>query len=169
MYQCLFSHFCCYLVSRRFPRKGSWFTFHSHALEKEMASCPLRCSGLENPRDRGAWWAPVSGVAQSRTRLKWLSSSSIDDSLFVTLKSFWMDIKFLVYLFLQYLKYVFHWNKAYYKKSDASLMFSCYKWLIQFFCLNTNMFFPLSLKSSSYTRIYFGVVHFLWVHRAHNL
>ena len=29
---------------------------------------PLQCSCLENPRDRGAWWAAVSGVAQSRTR-----------------------------------------------------------------------------------------------------
>ena len=38
---------------------------------------PLQCSCLENPRDGGAWWAAVSGVAQSRTRLKWLSSSSI--------------------------------------------------------------------------------------------
>ena len=37
---------------------------------------PLRCSCLENPRDRGAWWATIYGVAQSRTRLKWLSSSS---------------------------------------------------------------------------------------------
>ena len=37
---------------------------------------PLQCSCLENPRDRGAWWAPVYGVAQSQTRLKWLSSSS---------------------------------------------------------------------------------------------
>ena len=37
---------------------------------------PFQCSCLENPRDRGAWWASVSGVAQSRTRLKQLSSSS---------------------------------------------------------------------------------------------
>ena len=37
---------------------------------------PLQCSFLENPRDGGAWWAAVYGVAQSRTRLKWLSSSS---------------------------------------------------------------------------------------------
>ena len=37
---------------------------------------PLQCSCLENPRDRGAWWAAVSGVTQSWTRLKWLSSSS---------------------------------------------------------------------------------------------
>ena len=37
---------------------------------------PLQCSCLENPRDGGAWWAAVYGVAQSRTRLKCLSSSS---------------------------------------------------------------------------------------------
>ena len=37
---------------------------------------PLQCSCLENPRDWGAWWAAVYGVSQSRTRLKWLSSSS---------------------------------------------------------------------------------------------
>ena len=36
----------------------------------------LQCSCLENPRDGGAWWAAVYGVAQSRTRLKWLSSSN---------------------------------------------------------------------------------------------
>ena len=98
------------------------FTFHFHALDKEMAphsstlawripwteeparlqcmgslesdtterlpfhfslSCtgegngnPLQCSCLENPRDGGAWWAAVYGVAQSRPRLKRLSSSS---------------------------------------------------------------------------------------------
>ena len=37
---------------------------------------PLQCSCLENPRDGGAWWAAVCGVAQSQTRLKRLSSSS---------------------------------------------------------------------------------------------
>ena len=37
---------------------------------------PLQYSCLENPRDRGAWWAAVYGVAQSQTRLKRLSSSS---------------------------------------------------------------------------------------------
>ena len=42
---------------------------------------PLQCSCLENPRDGGAWWAAVSVVAQSRTRLKWLSSSSSTSSL----------------------------------------------------------------------------------------
>ena len=50
------------------------FTFHFHALEKEMATHSSSC--LENPRDGGIWWASVYGVAQSRTRLKRLSSSS---------------------------------------------------------------------------------------------
>ena len=35
---------------------------------------PLQCSCLENPGDGGDWWAAFYGVAQSRTRLKWLSS-----------------------------------------------------------------------------------------------
>ena len=38
---------------------------------------PLQCSCLENPRDRGAWWAAVYRVAQSRTWLKWCSSTWI--------------------------------------------------------------------------------------------
>ena len=41
---------------------------------------PLQCSCLENPRDGGAWWAAVYGVAQSRTWLKRLSSSSSNAS-----------------------------------------------------------------------------------------
>ena len=41
--------------------------------EGEGNGNPLQCSCLENPRDGGAWWAVVYGVAQSQTRLKWLS------------------------------------------------------------------------------------------------
>ena len=37
---------------------------------------PLQCSCLENPKDGGAWWAAVYGVARSWTRLMRLSSSS---------------------------------------------------------------------------------------------
>ena len=37
---------------------------------------PLQCSCLENPRDGGAWWAAICGVAQSWTRLKRLSSAA---------------------------------------------------------------------------------------------
>ena len=42
---------------------------------------PLQCSCLENPRDEGAWWAAVYAVAQSWTRLKWLSSSMIEKAI----------------------------------------------------------------------------------------
>jgi len=37
---------------------------------------PLQYSCLENPRDGGAWWAAVCGVAQSQTQLKRLGNSS---------------------------------------------------------------------------------------------
>ena len=46
---------------------------------------PLQGSCLENPRDRGAWWAAVYGVAQSRTRLKRLSSSSSSRCILIAL------------------------------------------------------------------------------------
>ena len=47
------------------------FRFHFSLLcIGEGKGNPLQCSCLENPRDRGAWWAAVYGVAQSRTRLK---------------------------------------------------------------------------------------------------
>ena len=71
------NHYCIFYVFG-YPRtqlSDFTFTSHFHALEKEMAT-HAKCSCLENPRDGGAWWAAVCGVAQSRTRLKWLSSSS---------------------------------------------------------------------------------------------
>ena len=42
---------------------------------------PLQCSCLENPKDGGAWWAAVYGVAQNRTRLKLLGSNSNQNEL----------------------------------------------------------------------------------------
>ena len=45
---------------------------------------PLQCSCLESPRDGGAWWAAVCGVAQGRTRLTWPSSSSMRATLSVS-------------------------------------------------------------------------------------
>ena len=51
------------------------FTF-MHWRRKWQPTC------LENPRDGGAWWAAVYGVTQSRTRLKWLSSSSSSNTVY---------------------------------------------------------------------------------------
>ena len=53
-----------------------WTTSLSLSCIGEGNGNPLQCSCLENPRDWGAWWAAVYGDAQSRTWLKWLSSSN---------------------------------------------------------------------------------------------
>ena len=54
-----------------------WLHFHfSLSCIGEGNGNPLQCSGLENPRDGGAWWTAVYGVAQSWTWLKRLGSSS---------------------------------------------------------------------------------------------
>ena len=61
----------------------------------EGNSNPFQCSYLENPRDGEAWWAAVYGVAQSRTRLKRLSSSSVSSILklyYLFIFFFCMDI-----------------------------------------------------------------------------
>ena len=62
---------------------------------------PLHCSCLENPRDGGAWWAAVYGVTWSRTRLKWLSSSSSEK---VKIK-----VAVRVWLFVTPTDYTIHW------------------------------------------------------------
>jgi len=60
------------MVSRRV--RHDWATSLSRIGEGN--GNPLQCSCLESPRDGGAWWAAIYGVAQSRTWLKRLSSSS---------------------------------------------------------------------------------------------
>ena len=55
--------------------RGLHFQFSLSYIGKGNGN-PLQCSCLENPRDGGAWWAAIYRVAQSRTRLKRLSSSS---------------------------------------------------------------------------------------------
>ena len=65
------------LQSMELLRVGhDWATSLSLSCIGEGNGNPLQWSCLENPRDGGAWWAAVYGVAQSRTRLKRLSSSS---------------------------------------------------------------------------------------------
>ena len=65
----LFSMLCCSWLA-------SWFAILVPWLLGEGNGNPLQYSCLENPRDRGARWAAACGMAQSRTRLTWLSSSS---------------------------------------------------------------------------------------------
>ena len=56
--------FMCFLASL-----GLHFHFSLSCIGEGNGN-PLLCSCLENPRDRGAWWAAVNGVPQSRTPLK---------------------------------------------------------------------------------------------------
>ena len=91
------------------------FHFHfSLSCTGEGNGNPLQCSCLENPRDGEAWWAAVYGVAQSRTRLKQLSSSSI-------LK------KNLIYLFFGCAGWVFvaAWSGLFFSCSKQELPSSC--------------------------------------------
>ena len=67
-----------------------WLHFHfslSHIGKGNVNT--LQCSCLENPRDRGAWWAAIYGVAQSQTRLNRLSSSSSNRFI-----NWWIGYKF---------------------------------------------------------------------------
>ena len=65
------------LQSMRPLRVGrNWASSLSLSCIGEGNDNPLQCSCQENPRDGEDWWAAVYGVAQSWTRLKWLSSSS---------------------------------------------------------------------------------------------
>ena len=67
----------------RLQSMASWRVRHDWVTSLSLFTCmhwrrkwhPLQCSCLENPRTKGAWWAAIYGVSQSRTRLKCLSSS----------------------------------------------------------------------------------------------
>ena len=61
---------------------------------EERNGSPLQYSCLENPRDGGAWWAAIYGVAQSWTWLKWLSSSSSIYSFFLDLFLHWSPVAY---------------------------------------------------------------------------
>ena len=112
---------------------------------------PFQYSCLENPRDGGAWWAAVYGVAQSRTRLKrFSSSSSIHGMIQHVLFGFWLPLS----MFLRFI-HVAPWTKVpsflllnsiplfsafgYYKWSCSELSFTnlCVDMCFHFFWLNT--------------------------------
>ena len=79
----------------------NWATSLSLSCIGEGNGSPLRCSCLENPRDGGAWWAAVYGVAKSQTRLKRLSSSSSSIQLCATPWTIYSPPSFSVHGILQ--------------------------------------------------------------------
>ena len=89
---------------------------------------PLQYSCLENPKDRGAWWAAVCGVAQSRTWLKRFSSSRR-----ATKHS--MDITFFLLILILFRFFCFlSWN---WKLVNFILSFqiSALNFIVLFYCL----------------------------------
>ena len=77
---------------------------------------PLQCSCLENSRDGGAWWAAIYRVAQSRTRLKRLSSSSVS----------------LKWLFILPQLVLLIWSFFIFKKCFFAPDLSCHVWTLSY-------------------------------------
>ena len=83
---CLLSGWCHPTISsfviplfscpQSFPASGS-FPMSQFSQSCLTLSNPLHCSCLENPRDGWPWWAALYGVAQSWTRLKWLTAAAV--------------------------------------------------------------------------------------------
>ena len=86
-------------VGHKWATSLSLFTF-MHWRRKWQ---PTQYSCLENPRDRGAWWAAVYGVTQSRIRVKWLSSSSIHKQS----RMMWTKTLIVVFLGGCYMQFLF--------------------------------------------------------------
>ena len=98
---------------------------------------PLQCSCLENPRDGGAWRAAVYGVAQSRTWLKWLSSSS---------SNFWVLLIPVFNIFVWFGPVVLS-SLYFFLHCPRSSMKSSRYTLLQIWLWNTIQFFPKKKKS----------------------
>ena len=118
------------LQSMRSPRVGhdwatSLFTFMHW--RRKWQPTPVFLPGESQGRDGGACWAAVYGVAQSRTRLKWLSSSS-SNFIFSTWKS----------------TYNILWSQKF-----QGVFFSCFLYIIWFICgLQLYFLFPLAWFAS---------------------
>ena len=81
---------------------------------------PLQCSCLENPRDGGAWWAAVYGVAQSWTWLKRLSSSNSSSRVSFSKQKILMKLK-IIYLFFHYCAFYVLFEKSLLSHEDILL------------------------------------------------
>ena len=93
------------LQSMESPRvRHDWVTSLSYIGEGNGS--PLQCSCLENSRDRGAWWTAIYGVAQSRTRLTWLSSSSSSIEVVILFLFFKLLVWWVIILVFKYWKYL---------------------------------------------------------------
>ena len=112
--------------------RHNWATSLSLSRVGEGNGNPLQCCCLENPRNGGAWWAAIYGITQSRTRLKWLSSSSTHDLFLMcestettnkNLESYQCDLHLVSYLVKHFFN-VQNWSSAFWEIKNAWLRHS---------------------------------------------
>ena len=110
---------------------------------------PLQCSCLENPRDSGAWWAAIYGVAWSRTRLKRLSSSSSSSSVCLM---YWGApmLGALIFCLAKLIQCFRFKNKIKFKKKD---IYNCYVFLLDWFL--DHYVVSLLISRNLYFKVYF--------------
>ena len=96
------------LQSMRLLRvRHDWATSLSLSCIGEGNGNPLQCSYLENPRDRGAWWEAIYGVAQSWTRLKRLSSKHINIYPYIYLYLLYIYVYVHICIFIHIYLYIY--------------------------------------------------------------
>ena len=105
----------------------------------------LQCSCLENPRDRGAWWAAVYGVTQSQTWLKRLSSSS--SSMIETHYFFFLSYKWISQVYIR----VFRWHNQMLIYEVKKFCGNSLKHIIKKIFLNLSLYFTLSVVRSTFS------------------
>ena len=108
---------------------------------------PLQCSCMENPRDRGPWWAAVYRVTQSRTRLKWLSGLAGKDYVLIQVWNCCWEVTVkpeTTFPSLPCIKLIPHdWSQL--MEWDQSFLF--YTWQ----CTYVNLNFPIHSSPSTTT------------------
>ena len=114
---------------------------------------PLQRSCLENPRDGGAWWAAISGVAQSWTRLKRLSrSSSCIRGIYVDaceILLWWFFYQYLVSFFIFLYGLSFEVYFVWYEYCDFCFLVMYIRVEYLFHSLSLNLCMPFVLRSVS--------------------
>ena len=108
-------------------------------------SNPLQYSCLENPMDRGAWWATIPGVAKSWTRLS-------DQACMISIRnsgfSFCLWISFILHLFMLHLaEFALSWTQC---KLVSFLMIR--NLLNYYFINNLELILLIFLKSEIFFR-----------------
>ena len=107
---------------------------------------PLQCSCLENPRDGGAWWPAIYGVAHNRTRLKWLNRVESTWNVISKLEKFYYISKCWVSFDIP-----FHRLDVFGKKTSMYFLCLFFNWIVWFLVIELYEFFIFWILTSYLT------------------